>query len=239
MGLTMTKHQCLPLILALKRTLILPLFLKKKTIYDEIIGYLWPGCDSRLEYFKAKENAEEIKKRAFQFIQLIASEAKQVDVLAHSMGNYLFLEAMKKPEHSGLVTNYFSLGAAVDNESIQKGEVYYSSIKNCKEVYVAYSKEDDVLEYIYTLAELDKALGGFGIEDISKLPPHVQLVDCSKVVDAHSAYFECSQLYQFIQNRIFGIPPFPENAKKVELLINGEIVILPATLTFRETAKVL
>ena len=210
---------------------------KKETVYDEIIGYLWPGCDSRLEYFEAKENAEEITKRAFQFINLIASEAAQVDVMAHSMGNYLFLEAMKKPEVPGLVTNYFSLGAAVDNESIQKGEVYYSSIKNCKEVYVAYSKEDEVLEYLYTLAELDKALGGSGIEDISKLPKHVQLVDCSEIVDSHSAYFESPQLYQFIQRRASGAPPLPENAKKVKLPAYSEIVVLPVSSTLTETVN--
>ncbi len=202
-------------------------FSKNEVFYDEIIGYLWPGCDSRLEYFEAKENAEEITKRTFQLINQIASEASQVDIMAHSMGNYLFLEAMKKSKEPGLVTNYFSLGAAVDNESIQKGEVYYSSIKNCKEVYVAYSEEDEVLEYLYTLAEFDKALGGSGIEDISKLPKHVQLVDCSEIVDSHSAYFESPQLYKFIQKRTSGIPPLPENAKKVKLPSYSEIIVLP------------
>jgi Uncharacterized protein conserved in bacteria len=75
---------------------------KNETLYDEIIGYLWPGCDSRFEYFEAKENAEEMTKRTFQLINLVASEAKQVDILAHSMGNYLFLEAMKNRKQQGL-----------------------------------------------------------------------------------------------------------------------------------------
>ncbi|MDP1608233.1 MAG: DUF726 domain-containing protein [Chlamydiales bacterium] len=209
----------------------------KKPVYDEVIGYLWPGCDSRLEYFEAKENVEEIAKRTLQLISLVASEAGQVDIMAHSMGNYLFLEAMKNSKNTGLVTNYFSLGAAVDNESIQKGEVYYSSIKNCKEVYVAYSEEDGVLEYLYTLAELDKALGGSGIEDISELPSHVQLVDCSEIVDSHSAYFESPQVYQFIQKRVLGVPPFPENAKRVKLLEDSEVIVLPVTSASTESAK--
>lgn len=195
-------------------------------IYDEVIGYVWPGFQSRTEYYHAKEHAEEVSKRVSSMIAQISSQAKQVDVMAHSMGNLIFLEAMNSPETVKEVTNFFSFGAAVDNESIEKGKEYYTSIKNCRNVYVAYSKEDDVLKYFYTLAELDNALGSTGIEDISKLPSHVQLVDCDNVIESHSEYFKSSQIFTFIQNRLLGIPPLPENAKRVKLLEDNEVVVL-------------
>lgn len=216
-------------------------------IYDQVVGYLWPGYESRTDYFEAKEHAEAVSRRVSELISKIADNTHRVDVMAHSMGNFVFLEALKKasdPKRSwinkfrsilGLATelpakrvgNFFSLGAAVDDESIEVGQIYGQAIERCQNVYVVYSKRDSVLKYLYTFAELDRALGSKGIEDISKLPSHVQLVDCSDVVDDHSKYDEAPQVFEFIRNRLLGIQPLPETAKSVKLLEDNTVQLYP------------
>lgn len=214
----------------------------EKKIYDHVVGYLWPGCESRTAYYEAKGHAEAVSSRVAELISKIADKTDRVDVMAHSMGNFVFLEALNKisePKRSwtdtfrsalGLATsavkkvgNYFSLGAAVDDESIEVGQIYGQAIERCQNVYVVYSEQDSVLKYLYTFAEMDRALGSKGIEDISKLPPHVQLVDCSAVVDGHSKYEETPQVFEFIRNRLLGIQPLPESAKRVKLLVDNTV----------------
>lgn len=219
----------------------------EKKIYDQVVGYLWPGCESRTAYYEAKGHAEAVSNRIAELISKIADNTHRVDVMAHSMGNFVFLEALKKtsgPKRSWINTfraflglpivlpaktvgNFFSLGAAVDDESIEVGQIYGQAIERCQDVYVVYSKKDRVLEYLYTFAELDRALGSKGVEDISKLPPHVQLVDCSDVVDGHSKYEEAPQVFEFIRNRLLGIYPLPETAKSVKLLMDSTVQLYP------------
>jgi len=219
----------------------------EKKIYDQVVGYLWPGCENRTAYYEAKGHAEAVSNRVAELISKIADNTLKVDVMAHSMGNFLFLEALRKtsePKQSwtntlraklGLskvlpakkVRNFFSLGAAIDDESIEVGNIYGQAIERCQDIYVVYSKKDPVLKYLYTFAELDQALGSKGIEDISKLPPHVQLVDCSDVVDGHSKYEETPQVFEFIRNRLLGIHPLPETAKSVKLLADNTVQLYP------------
>ena len=219
----------------------------EKKIYDEVVGYLWPGCESRSAYYEAKEHAEAVSNRIAKLISKIGDTSYRVDVMAHSMGNLVFLEGLKKtsePKRSWInsfgaflglskappakrVGNFFSLGAAIDDESIEVGRIYGEAIERCQDVYVVYSKKDLVLKYLYTFVELDRALGSKGIEDISKLPPHVQLVDCSDVVDGHSKYEEVPQVFEFIRNSLLGIHPMPETAKSVKLLVDNTVQLCP------------
>jgi esterase/lipase superfamily enzyme len=204
-------------------------------IYDEVIGYVWPGYASRSEYFLAKEHAAHVSTRVSQLFYVMGMVAKQFDVMAHSMGNLLFLEAMNHPEQAHCVTNFFSLGAAVGDRSIEKGEIYHTAIENCKEVYIVYSKKDDILRYLYTLAEWDRALGSIGIEDIGKISSHVQLVDCSDVVPTHNQYQQATEVYTFLRDRLLGIPPLPEGAKQVKLLPNYQLIaMMPLEINFSD-----
>jgi len=201
----------------------------KGDIYDEIIGYVWPGCQSRLDFYKAEEHAKKVSGRVTELLTQMTATADQVDVMAHSMGNFLFLEALNKSSKLNGVTNFFSLGAAVDDASIEKGGIYGAALKRCRDVYIAYSSEDDVLKYLYTLAEFGRALGSVGVPDISQLPSRVQLVNCTDVVAGHSDYSQSPQLYTFLRDRLLGIAPLPENAKSVKLFADNRVlVVVPA-----------
>lgn len=193
-------------------------------LYDIIIGYLWPGNDHPIEYFQAKEHVEKAALRMTSTMKQLASSALSVDIFAHSMGNRLALEALKPlPANPSKkpIQNFYSLAPAVDNESLEKGEEYYPSTKQCENIFVFHSTRDNVLKYFYLAAEHDKALGYKGEENSKSVPTNVQFVDCTSFVSGHSEYFSTQPLYQFILNQHqMRIDP-PAAAMHLKLLENG------------------
>ncbi len=177
--------------------------------YDYVIGYLWPAYDDAWDYFKAKHHAKELSKTMRSHLEFFANSAAKLDVLAHSMGNFLMLEALDYHihDHKKLVQNFFALAPAVDNESIEKKEKYYQSTKNCGNLFIFYSQRDDVLKWGYNVAELDRALGYEGAEHPDQLPKNVHLMDYTNYVDGHSGYFTFLPIYDFIKNQFFSQSP--------------------------------
>lgn len=170
--------------------------------YDYVIGYFWPGYDNSLEYFKAKHNVPELAKKMRAHLEFL-SAAGRLDVLAHSMGNFLMLEALDYTPHQKkkLVRNYYSLAPAVDDETLERKEKYYLSTQNCENLFVFYSKGDEVLKWSYSLAEGDRALGYVGAEHPDRLPQNVHLINYTEFIGAHSAYFTFLPIYEFIKNQ--------------------------------------
>lgn len=173
----------------------------EKDYYDVIIGYLWPGEDFGAEYFEAKSEATSLIPRMRSHLQFLSSASARLDLLAHSMGNFLLFEALnyQSPFERKVIQNYFSFAAAIDNESIERKEKYYTSTQNCNNIFVFYSKQDDVLKWLYTFAEQDKALGFDGAENPSQLPPNVEMIDCSSFIDSHGEYYTSPSVYGLIQ----------------------------------------
>lgn len=190
-------------------------------LYDTIIGYLWPGYNSRTEYFSAEKNAETLAARLRLHLSLLATFAIKVDLLAHSMGNRLVLEALEsdsKHQKRKLINNFYSLAPAVNEDSIDKNQTYYHSTEQCKKMFVFHSDHDEVLKVLYTIAEKSKALGAQGDMAPVLTPKNVQFIDCSDFVDGHSGYFTVASLYTFIQNHVTGKMPAMKNVK---LLTDG------------------
>ncbi len=193
-------------------------------LYDVIIGYLWPGDDHGLEYYQAKKHALQAAKHMSKTIEQLTSCAASIDLFAHSMGNRLMLEALKpltKNPSKRPIRNFYSLAPAVDNESLEKGEEYYPSTKQCDHIFVFHSERDDVLKYLYLTAEFDKALGYEGEEHAKYVPMNVQFIDCTTFVGGHSEYFQTKPLYEFIlnQHEMRIVPPV--SAMHLKLLENG------------------
>jgi esterase/lipase superfamily enzyme len=171
--------------------------------YDYIIGYLWPGYEETLEYFKAKHHVPRLAKKVRSHLEFLSASAEKLDVLAHSMGNFLMLEALdySPAQEKKLVRNYFALAPAVDNEVLERKEKYYPSTQNCEGLFVFYSKGDDVLKWSYSVAEWDRALGYEGAEHPARLPDNVHLIDYSGFIGGHSEYFTFLPMYEFIRSR--------------------------------------
>jgi esterase/lipase superfamily enzyme len=201
-----------------------------QALYDLVIGYCWPGYDDPWEYFAAKEHAHALKKRMKGHLLFLSSMAARVDVMAHSMGNRLMFEALNfSPAESvkKVVQNFYSLAAAVDNESIEKKQKYFRVSQNCEEIFVLHSREDDVLKFLYSGSEWDKALGFDGVENFKHLPENVQVVDCTPFITKHGQYFHDSNVYGFIRNGLLNLLPSPKAEKKLKMLANGAIEVIP------------
>ncbi len=195
-------------------------------LYDLVIGYLWPGYENKLEYYSAKEHAIKLKEKMKDHLVFLTSLAAKVDVLAHSMGNRLMFEALNFPPEKNakkIVQHFYSIAAAIDNESIEKKQKYFHSSKNCEDVFIFHSKQDEVLEFLYTFAEWDRALGFEGVENLKKLPSNVQLIDCTAFVSGHSQYFSASNVYSFIRSELLKQVPSAKNMPSLKILANGEI----------------
>lgn len=197
--------------------------------YDVVIGYLWPGYDDKLEYYAAKKQARKLKDKMLSHLTFLSSTASKVDVMAHSMGNCLMFEALNfspKKKAKKLIKNFYSLAAAVDNESVEKSQKYFHVSKNCEDIYIFYSKKDEVLEFLYAIAEWDKALGFDGIENLEKMPKNMQLIDCTSFISGHSEYFNVANVYDYIRDQLVkqmpsslrDLPNLPLKKNEVEIL---------------------
>lgn len=173
-------------------------------IYDEIIGYSWPGGDDPLDYFSAKRRASAVSPRVNRWIDSMRQAAATIDIMGHSMGCRLSLLALQENLLSSkMIRNLFLTAAAVDNESIEKDGEYYKPCCACDKIYVFHSKKDEVLNISYRTAELDEALGYSGPENpayIIENSPNVKVINCKNVVFKHGGYKDCAGMYVYIKN---------------------------------------
>jgi esterase/lipase superfamily enzyme len=152
-------------------------------LYDAAILVRWPGSDWGLGFWWAKCRASKAGQMLAAALCPITCAA--LDVEAHSMGCRVTLEALA----SGLaVRNCILAAAAVDDESIQRGNRYGYAVERARAVLVAYSCHDKVLTGAYYLGAFDRALGQHGAQDRAWCAPHVRFVDCSATAGGHSAY---------------------------------------------------
>lgn len=191
--------------------------------YDAVIGYLWPGKGSAIDYFPAKENVELSAIHLRDQLEKLCALASKVDVLAHSMGNRVALEAMNHMKGDKPVRKFYSLAAAVDNEAVQTNGRYAKGIEKCERVYAFHSREDDSLKYLYQLAEFDRAFGYGGAEKSNKLADHVQVLDCNEVVDGHLKYRSTPEIFEVARKILLGQLP---NAQQLKVLPGGKVEVI-------------
>jgi len=94
------------------------------------------------------------------------------------------------------------MAAAVDNESLEEGEEFFSSRNSVASIYVMHSARDGVLASAYKAAELDNALGLFGPEDKSEIDrkgSNVYVANCKHVVSHHGGYKRSIEVYSYIE----------------------------------------
>lgn len=180
-----------------------------ETHYDHIIGYSWPGGDNGLDWWASKKRADEVAGRFCLLIESVSQNVAALDVMSHSLGARVTLNALKQSLHSKIIRNYFCTAPAVDNEVFEKGEEFYDSINKAGALYIFHSKRDGILAGAYRLAEFDNALGLYGPEDkqyIQNKTKNIYVANCKKVVDGHSAYKHTDAIYKYIAKSIVKKP---------------------------------
>lgn len=195
-------------------------------LYDLVIGYVWPGYDNFIEYGLAVEHADALKSRVRKHLIDLNQVSAKVDILAHSLGNRVMLEALNFCDSalpSPLIRNFFAMAPAVDATAIQKNGTLTQAVSNCKNLFVLHSNKDDVLKLLYPLTSGKEALGIESSPNFKKLPDNIQFVDCSKLVNGHGYYFKTKAIFRFVENLDNGINPLPNKTKKVSLLKDGKV----------------
>jgi esterase/lipase superfamily enzyme len=199
----------------------------KDSPYDATIGYLWPGYSNHAKYLEARRNTALAAPKFREFLETVNGIASKIDVAAHSLGNRLVLEALKeKKAIKPLIENFLSVAPAVDEDSIYRGQIFYLSTKLCKNMYVFFSKRDDVLKWIFPLPELHEALGYEGDQNPTKLPENIQMIDCSAIVDGHDNYLLAKPVYAYVKKVASNQSPGPLAVQDVVIKTDGQTEII-------------
>lgn len=205
-------------------------------IYDLIVNYFWPGYQNIDAYLDAKDNAQSplLTHRFVDTLSRVNEKATSIDVIAHSMGNRLLLEALEHTSHpTPLVRNFYSFAAAIDYDSVYQDGQYGTAIKLCKNVYVFHSDVDIALKG-YKEIEQNDSLGADENIDVKRYPKNIQFVDCTLLIEGdHSGYFtsKADPIYQFIadQQTKGDLAPVPKEwtLQQDGTLKEGDVVLDP------------
>lgn len=184
-------------------------------LYHEVIGLTWPGGRLDISYAAAKLRASAIADSVFARLRTTVGEAKSVDINTHSLGARVALKALQNAAigvQSGSspnairIRNLWLTAAAVDNDSIERGEKFFGPTQACETVYVLHSSKDKVLKIWFPIGELssgslpDKALGLNGPDnpkDIKNYSKNVKVVDCSRPKLDHGDYKNSPDVFAF------------------------------------------
>ncbi len=177
-----------------------------KPLYDLVIHYFWPGYHNIEAYFEAEKNAQSflLTNRLAVTLMHLSEKATCVDVVAHSMGNRVMLEALSHvPVKKPLLRYFYSFAAAVNNDSIDRRGEYAGALKLCQSMYVFHSDVDIALNS-YEVIKDHEALGSDTNIDLADAPANVQFIDCTLFLEGnHSGYFtsDADPIYLFIESQ--------------------------------------
>lgn len=168
--------------------------------YDEVIGYMWPGGTKKLSYFSAKRRAKQLRQRIADLLDGLLNETSQVDIMAHSLGCYMSLSALKRTRNK--VNNIFLMAPAISDYEPCEGGIFYMPIKSRAEgTFIFRSEDDTVLRDYFPIAERGcTALGYLGPRSLDCLPNNSVVINCSNQTDRidHASYLTRSEIYKRI-----------------------------------------
>jgi esterase/lipase superfamily enzyme len=169
--------------------------------YGLILGFAWPGFETRLGYFPAVPHANRAAGYLRALVRQLATHAHSVDVQTHSLGARVALQMLAAGEDA-YVDQLMLTAAAVDANCLEPGREFAAALASCGRCWVYHSVNDDVLTLGYRVADLftgfDRALGYRGPRSRKvtlEQCPNVNVVDCSARVPGHGGYREAPQYF--------------------------------------------
>ncbi len=176
--------------------------------YDVFINYSWPSYDNEFYYYSAKEHAKVLSPRLADHLHKLSGVAQEVDVMAHSLGNFLLFEALSHPNGEALkLKNIYSLAASVPNNSLTQGGCHAKALDTCQNLFVFHCKDDFALDLPFTLVEPGApALGLIGpaCPQNQDLNHKLKVVNSAPYIQRHSDYFTNKDFFNtllMIQNQ--------------------------------------
>lgn len=159
--------------------------------YDIVIGVTWPGLElkpSKLSFgvvfLESNPKARRSGKKLAALLDTLSQTAASMDILTHSMGSKVLLEAMKEKRFS--VDRLFLMAPSIDAKVFQENRKYgFVSGAVRDEVVVLYSRNDPAFRFFG-----EKKMGYLGA--VSKKPfPEGKFLnwDLSAEVRSHSYWY--------------------------------------------------
>lgn len=135
--------------------------------YDQpVVGYSYDADTWLSRWWQATEIAELNGPKLTAFVEDLRAASPNTDVriIAHSLGARVALSALKA-DGDDTITSIALLGGAVNDESVATDGRFGDAIASTAARVDNYHDEgDDILEYAYSLAEWDSAVGQYGVE---------------------------------------------------------------------------
>jgi esterase/lipase superfamily enzyme len=204
-----------------------------------IIAYSWPSDGNLFHYAEDKKDAEdsasglakamksyhdyirnqksaEIKKGIY-----LTQESKlcrqDVNLLCHSMGNYVFRFALQKFlsqngfDESRFFGEVVLIAADEDNDALECNNKLKPLANIARRTSIYFNKEDSALAFSKTFKHDMTRLGASGPIRTNILPPMIKPIDASRVVenvDEHDYLLEekCGRIHADLAMTLMGIP---------------------------------
>jgi esterase/lipase superfamily enzyme len=166
--------------------------------YDHVIGFTWPGGASRYAYPWAKARATAAARHLRRWLVRLAPNVEAIDLLCHSLGNYLGHRALKTPT-SPAVRYVFAVAPAL-RLSLLKRHAERQRGQPFEHLYLFYTPTDTALGRWFPIVEWDWAAGYTVSEQVRMAlrELNVTVVNCKDAVTGHTGYTESPAFYSFL-----------------------------------------
>ena len=164
-----------------------------------VIGFTWASYGKWFQYFG---DIEQVEFAAFGFLNFLLAfrsllGEKKLHVNTHSIGAYLLIralaaysriDAIAEPLPGRFIVDEVTFFAAdVSNETLEPGEDGRIAVGEMSRLTSYFSYKDPILG-ISQIVHRDGRLGLGGAERSTRLPRNAFQIDCSTLVESHSAY---------------------------------------------------
>ncbi len=172
-----------------------------------VMGFTWPSYGEWFQYFG---DIEQVEYASFAFLNFLLAfrpmlGEQRFHVNTHSMGAYLLIralaaysriDAIAEPLPGSLILDEMTFFAAdVSDEILETGEDGNLAVAEASRLTSYFSYKDPVLG-ISQVVNHDGRLGLAGAERPSRLPKNAFQVDCSTLIETHSAYRDTPEVME-------------------------------------------
>jgi esterase/lipase superfamily enzyme len=172
-----------------------------------VIGFTWPSYGQWFQYFG---DIEQVEYAAFAFLNFLLAFRPllgdhKFHVNTHSLGAYLLIralaaysriDAIAEPLPGSFIVDEMTFFAAdVSNEILEAGEDGNIAVAEAGRLTSYFSYRDPVLG-ISQVINHDGRLGLAGAQRPSRLPKNAFQIDCSTLIESHSAYRDTPEVME-------------------------------------------
>jgi hypothetical protein len=84
--------------------------------YDAVVGFIWPGGESKFNYYQSKQNVRRAGSYLQNWIDDLNKAQCTIDVMSHGMGSLLIYHSLDLIQKDFSIRNVFSIGAGIPQE---------------------------------------------------------------------------------------------------------------------------